>query len=370
MSQDHVESNMKDIKKRSRGQKAESRKCSGNSETPSEQADGRRYRAASEICVRELRMILLWPLYLPGSEDWESVLTSPTPEHGATWSTTEPGDDPLGLWGSERYAEFVYFHPFVQELFHSNRSDRTPVRRLTRSDIGQLTVQLTRSGRFVCNVERCDLYLFSADTAILTLEVRIPTEETPLCLDKALRLRDAIRRSYPPYAGAIDQEYFPEQVTVNNLISHPESMDDYIYFTKKHRASPVAPHWQTIMRPLRPYGEEGAKYTYQQLGDERQFIMTYLAVDDPCEISPQDWTRIAFVEEPGAPTQYPYADRFLADFEPRTATTDSGRADKMTGETRATQSYTTLSPLLASGETRPLSSGSISARISADTIST
>jgi hypothetical protein len=57
------------------------------------------------------------------------------------------------------------------------------------------------------------------------------------------------------------------------------------------------------------------EWGFSQLGDERMFIMTHMPVDDPMKISPQDWTRICFVEQPDDHTQYPYADRFLENFE-------------------------------------------------------
>ncbi len=328
-------------------------------------------RPTDAIVVEQFRMVLFWPIYLqtigvgkiskpPSPDDVSKYLTL---DGKGSWVQIEPGLDPLGFdsaeerWDAHRYSEFVYFHPFVQHLFHSTEKD-APVLRFRRSDVGYLHLKAKRneddtdtgtehaSPSHDFKAARVDLYLFGGTVAIMAVELAASNHMT---LGEALLYREIARRIYPPFI--VEEKggkhsmpgEFPGRAYWKSHSGHQigdctdEHFTRYMDFACHHRQSPVAPHWGWLVSPLTtldkvqstPGPNSGwlkrcfaqktdappAPIRFTQLGDDRMFIMSYMAVDDPSNISASDWTRIALVEPKGDDRKYPYADKFLANFE-------------------------------------------------------
>jgi hypothetical protein len=156
---------------------------------------------ADKINVRLFRQTLYWPLALvapPAQLDkdggfvsavaGQAQLLESLAHAGSEWSRI---DDPLQhiplTTPQDRrhaYAEFVYFHEFIQNFLYVSRLSPSnaegafdePFRLCRRMNIEHFDVSFTggfeeRSARF--HVDRCLLYLFRTGVAILAVELSI-----------------------------------------------------------------------------------------------------------------------------------------------------------------------------------------------------
>jgi hypothetical protein len=244
------------------------------------------------------------------------------------------------------------------------------LRILQREDYKKLRARLERknsNGDFqecelTLDIKTIWLYLFDTQVAMLELRLEysgdnavwVNKDETkspfgPIHLDFALKLNDVIRRVFAAYwsiepwghlAGhcPIEMELIADDNT-KNVISHfgtfkgtkldsfreaafPEasSIDqakaveaqlDHVYYNREQGCSRL---WQKLMEPLAPVALEGNKgfpLRFEQILDERVPIFAYLAVEDPHQITPGDWVRLATVDDDGDSQTYPYSPSFL-----------------------------------------------------------
>ena len=293
-------------------------------------------------------------------EDWFSRLDqSPTTIHRQAGSSVAA------------YAEFVYFHPFVQNLFEPVSPDqedrKPPIRLFQRTGVKALELRFTyfrNEKEWCCTVklavERVHLYLFFApegaiEYAILQLEVSSqllsitdpgpykearrtadarggpPNGNQVLTLCHVMEILDRLRRLYPPYhefyqgnpdavpkrvADSLEWldgngKQLPNQMNRRDVVAQIQSVKDTY-------TPPLDPHWQWLLKPLEPHRKDtSAAITFEQLGDDRMPGMAYIGVPEPRHISSGDFVRIAFFDDPGNPNAFPNApgfhDRFAAD---------------------------------------------------------
>jgi putative flippase GtrA len=187
---------------------------------------------ATEIPVREARLLLFWPLVLhldapacdastlaKAVETVANALNARQLEYETAWAhepdpirhiapPTEQTDDPRYIsWQNDAYAEALYFHEFVQRfLFRRQRTDGrdAPFHLFRRTDVDAMEISFG-SGRSETTktlaVERLNLYLFRTGAAILVTELRTPLAdgESGWTLAEFQDFHDHVRRVYAPF---------------------------------------------------------------------------------------------------------------------------------------------------------------------------
>ena len=334
--------------------------------------------------VQRLREILLWPLLLdrPGNikdrqkwldDDVVRTLTgscavpgdpspprpgdAPTRRASSPWTEIKPPGDSVGpneldflrrLPDTDEetaYAEFVYFHPFVQRFLYGDRvrhgdsgeRDLSPAFRLfNRTDVREVRIALGHpevSDPPVLNVYRVHLYVTNLAVALLVVE--IGGDDLSMELATLQELLDRFRRVYPPYwDGRGDRKYaghcaarvqWLDQNSKPLFVEQPgfprEVLADstgFVAFARENLLPPVSRVWEHLLSPLRPR-TAGPTPTrglqFRQIEDERIPVMAYIGVDDPTLLSRPDFLRLALLDESGEGSEYPYARGFLEGFE-------------------------------------------------------
>jgi hypothetical protein len=320
--------------------------------------------ASEAIKVAEFRQILMWPLALdmakaPSSETMASLVIREAEhlvrEQQQLW---RPVKDPLfhlqhEVGGKdsdpnhrqEPYAEFVYFHDFVQRFLYPKdaKPEQALLHLFRRTDIQGVRIsQWVGSGmkEFTLKVDRCNLYLFPVGVAMLAVEVTsIADHPEGLLLSEVLYLQDTFRRCYTPYFDGQDARGVPSSVqwlgangTSIGMPSLPQSLNAARDFAVLNRQPPMFSHWMDLL-PLNVPGRVGHNDTssnmWRHIVDERIPIMTYVrlaevkAADGTAEFAGKnlervergDLTRLCFADTPGPAGSYPYDEEFLSKFD-------------------------------------------------------
>ncbi len=276
--------------------------------------------------VREFRHILLWPLQLRRlrretgyASYWDVLRANPGP-----WKEVQdnlPVDDETSQTG---YEEFVYFLPYVQRfLYGFGEADaKTPssLHMFRRDDIATARVQL-RAGDAPIDlaVARVRLvFFYDQDVAMLALEVTA----RDLALEDAIEMLDRFGRPYPPYWEDSGQgahctygvQFLDAAGTVLSTSDFGDR-DKYVGRVRDIKQTPLSAHWEYILQPLVPAYLGGGLLQYYQIENKRIPIMTYLALDEPRDLTRGDLARIGYAAKWGPSDTLPFAPRFLADFE-------------------------------------------------------
>jgi len=275
--------------------------------------------------VKLFHQILFWPLRLippdgKGQDDFAK-----TQLNGSPWHKHDDLYD-RGTATDEitRYAEFVYFHPFIRQFLYgqSGINHDSVLQLFKRTDVKEVEVVLRNDETLRFKVERLHLYAFDIKVAILVMEI---SSLKPLYLAEVQDFLDQFRRVYPPYW---DNDYqaghSPKTVTLwgenqqQPLVTgvYDES-GEFLAFVRNHKESPVAEHWKYLLKPFVPYQppSKSDKICYQQIEDERIPYMAYLAFDDPQSLTDGDMMRLAFADGAGSSETLPYATSFFPDSE-------------------------------------------------------
>jgi hypothetical protein len=289
--------------------------------------------------VRQLRLIVLWPLQLlplpqaMGPKPHVQVLAEAA---GSPWRevqdefTGDPRD-----FQERHYAEFVNFLPYVQRVLYGTgkgRDDGTPrspaeasaLRVFRRDDVHAVSVTLHRDGEPLrLQVAHVDLYFFhDLDIVVPTLEVTTTTE---LELAVAQEFMFRFGRAYPPWWKRDGQgAHCPWRVEWLGAdgqvlaLSDYEQRERYLAFVGRHRAPAIASHWEWLLEPLvHAYSSAAGALRYRQLEYHRMPAMAWVAFDDIDRLTRADWVRLGLISPPGSSQQLPYSARYLADFEQR-----------------------------------------------------
>ena len=304
-----------------------------------EQIDG------NAIQVKQFREILIWPLQIEsprhcapaqnGSENWYLECVRHF-ESACGWQETDLIDRETARSKITQYAEFVYFHPFVQRFLYNTdqkdcpkKTERIPgLHVFRRGDIKKVGIKLNPvSLDLELDVDRVHLYLFEMGVALLVVEISYDADHdpsAPLSLSQAHNILDSFRRVYPPYWESGHPGHCPDEVTWildtgERASANYQEMNCLIHFVTDTLAPPVSAHWQYLLEPMVPFRSinSRARYCYRQIGDERIPLMAYVAIDDPRSITGGDWVRLAFADDCGDSRAFPYSPDFLRDFEGR-----------------------------------------------------
>jgi hypothetical protein len=278
--------------------------------------------------VREFRHILLWPLQLRRmsrgsgfSHPWDALKAHPGP-----WSYVKDNllvDDETCASG---YREFVYFLPYVQRfLYGFGEADAKTPSSLTvfrRDDIAKARVRLRADAEpLEFEVARVRLmFFYDVDIALFALEI----VGRDLPLSEAVEVMDRFGRPYPPSWGGGGQaahcswqvEFLDargELITASDYGDH----EKYITLVRDMKQTPLSLHWENLLKPMVPAYLGGGPLQYYQIENKRIPIMSYLAFDEPRELTRGDFTRIGFAAKWGPSDTLPFSARFLEDFEER-----------------------------------------------------
>ncbi len=290
----------------------------------------------TEKTVRHFRQILLWPLQLiplrggaqiekhwellqQGGPDnpWHEVVDEFTGEHS--------------LFKERHYGEFVTFLPYVQRLLYGEgrRSGQgvepvgSPMRVFRRDDVSG--VRLTATPGDVPrthNVAHVDLYFFY-DIDVVLLNVELFADGLPLH-----HIQDTLYRTGRAYPLAWNDQgqgmHCPHRV---EWLDHDGQVlaasdfaerEEYLSFVCRHRAPRISAHWAFLLRPfLLDHSEEKGAIRFRLIEYHRMPVMAYLAMEDPHQLSRNDFVRLGLVTAAGSDTSLPYSDRHVADFEQR-----------------------------------------------------
>ncbi|HUL96617.1 MAG TPA: CorA family divalent cation transporter [Usitatibacter sp.] len=278
--------------------------------------------------VREFRHMLLWPLQLrrlsrdgPHHHHWEALRARPGP-----WREVKDNllvDDETCQLG---YREFVYFLPYVQRfLYGFGESDaQTPssLHMFRRTDIAKAIVRLAEDAPALeLDVERLRLtFFYDVDIALLTCEV--VARDIPLA--DAVEIIDRFGRPYPPsWDGAQQPHHCSWQVEFRDVqgrlltASDYGDRDKYVGLVRDIKQTPLSLHWENLLKPLVPAYLGGGQVQYYQIENKRIPIMSYLAFDDPNQLTRGDLARICFAAKWGEPDTLPFSSNFLEGFEER-----------------------------------------------------
>ena len=278
--------------------------------------------------VREFRHTLLWPLQLKRlraqaahRNPWEALEADPGP-----WRKVADNllvDDASCHAG---YREFVYFLPYVQRfLYGFGEADAHAPSSLNifrRDDIARARVRLRCDSEPIeLEVARLRLvFFYDVDIALMALE--IAARDLPL--EDAVELVDRFGRPYPPSWESPNQaahctyrvEFLDGQGRLVTASDYGDR-EKYLSLVRDIKQTPLSLHWEHLLKPLVPAYVGGGPIQFYQIENKRIPMMSYLAFDEPRELTRGDLARIGFATKWGPSDTLPYSERFLADFEAR-----------------------------------------------------
>jgi hypothetical protein len=284
--------------------------------------------------IRHLRQILTWPVYLLPLEDaplqrhWE-YLAKTGPDNPWREVDDEFGD-PAGFQ-ERHYNEFVTFLPPVQRFLYGQGLGRavrrsygdSPIRVMRRVDIAKARLTLSRGDEPIeFQIIHADLYFFfDVDIAILALEVAADDIELGVAQEALFRFG----RAYPAYWEEDRRgghcPWLVEWLSPSGEVlarSDYDKREKYLSFVCQHRAPAVAAHWEYLLSPMvLHHSDRQGLVRYRQLEYYRMPYMAFFAMEDPNALTRPDLIRMAIGNEAGAPSELPYSESYLAEFEER-----------------------------------------------------
>lgn len=349
------------------------------------------WRPAAAIEVAGLRQIWIWPLAChtrPGQSAAEvAARTAEALAASPHWQETVDlldhipapdgaDDEALLRHRADRYAEYVYFHDFVQAmLFRGKAGADAPIRLFRRKGIDGFDIDLgySKGVRFSGSVPRLALYVFGSGASVLVAELDFGAapqvtdgdERRPLSLADAETFIDHARRSYAPWyepansdggrvlkAKRVPTRFAwtgpsapaPTEADAGDTFRADEAC---IAAANGGRTAPLLAHWRAVLEPVVVAGYETVADkdpVWRQVVDERIPLMSFVSLsgaakkagverapvhaghrseDGAATLAAQadlqvvtrgDWIRLCFADEAGTdPT--PYSPGFLKDFE-------------------------------------------------------
>ncbi len=290
--------------------------------------------------VRHFRQILLWPLQLmplrAGAQiqkHWELLdrCGADNPWHEVLDEFTDNG----GEFQVRHYNEFVTFLPFVQRfLYGEGRSRRStkdgqddsggsPMRVFRRDDVAEVRIVSRRGAApITLTIKHVDLYFFfDIDIVLLNVEVLANDLELTQAQELLYRFGRAYPAGWDEKGDGLHCNHSVEWLAADGSVLAASDLGDrdrYLGFVGQHRAPRISTHWAFILKPMvLDHSDEPGLIRYRQIEYYRMPVMGYLAVDEPRQISRNDFVRLGLVVGASDGEALPYSDRHIADFEER-----------------------------------------------------
>lgn len=265
--------------------------------------------------VHELRHLLLWPLQIePGYSGADAALIratlAGTPEQPSAWSlladefTADAAD-----FQERHYREFVTFLPYVQRfLYGESRSARrgaddppseASVTVFRRHDVAKLRITLQPDAApLVFELAHVDLYLFrDLDIAILNVELVGRGFGLDDALEQLYRFGRAFPAAWDEHGNGLHNAFSSEWLATDGTVlmaSDSARREKFLSFVCRHRAPAISAHWDYLLRPLvLDQSDAVGAVRYRLIEVYRMPFMAYLALDNPCALSRDDFMRIA-----------------------------------------------------------------------------
>ena len=315
--------------------------------------------ASSDLAVRHLRQILLWPLRLmpvartgvgsrPHRTPWQILR-----DLGDASPWREVIDEYTGdtaRFHERHYNEFVTFLPYVQRFLYgdgrggkyaSDRDADAPMRVFRREDIAKVRV-CAKAGDapFTLEIVHVDLYFFfDVDVVLLNLELGANDLSLAQAQEQLYRFGRGYPAGWDAQGHALHSMYSVEWLdAAGNVMANSDAQqrEHFMSHVAEHRAPRTAAHWAFMLRPLvADHSDEPGELRYRQIEYYRMPVMGYLALDDPRALTRNDFIRLGLVtgaggsdngglndasegRSPPAPSRdLPYAADHVADFEQR-----------------------------------------------------
>jgi hypothetical protein len=256
---------------------------------------------------------------------WE--LLEQAGEHNPWFALAHGIDEEAGALKERQYAEFVTFLPYVQRMLYGEGKGRgtagaeSPIRIFRRADVRAVRMLFPgRSAAHEFEVARADLYFFyDLDVALLVVEIAaadIPFDDVQQALYR-------FGRSYPTYwtpeGPGGHCPVFVEWLGADGAVlarSDYENRDKYLSYASRFRSPCISAHWEHLLRPLvLHHSDQAGPIRYRLVEYHRMPLCAFLSLDDPAELTPADFARLAIIAPPGPPDRMPFAQSAAADFE-------------------------------------------------------
>ena len=294
----------------------------------------------SAMDVRHFRQILLWPLQLMPirrdaqiQEHWE-VLDQESADN--PWRELLDEFTPDGKeFQLRHYSEFVTFLPYVQRFLYgesrvkkeSGNKDTepgsSPMRVYRRHDIASVRI-VTRAGAepIVLSIAHIDLYFFyDIDVVLLNVEVHSDDLTLPQAQEVLYRFGRAYPAGWDERGDGLHCLHALQWLAADGAVlaqSDSGDRDKFLSFVSKHRAPRISSHWSFLMKPLvLDHSEEQGAIRYRQIEFYRMPVMGLIGVDEPRQMTRNDFIRLGLGTGTSEKNAMPYSESHVADFEQR-----------------------------------------------------
>ena len=228
--------------------------------------------------VRQLETILFWPLSLHATgplfearanekrppSDWLKDYAVYVAENTPWCRCEDPLKEGFGVEGlyddRSSFAEFVYFHPFIQKILYPAGDKGRAMEVLSRRDVTGLQVKLAdNSDPVEFTVKRLQLFLFTTDLAVIAVHLSLPGIDTAFSFQHACNLLNTVRRTYPPYFEGDKPGQSPLWAVWKlrdgtlSAKSDYENWGEVARTTIKNKTPPVVEHWAFLLKKLEPW---------------------------------------------------------------------------------------------------------------------
>lgn len=286
--------------------------------------------------VRLFHASLVWPLQIePLSLEvgkvrhWEA-LESTRGSHPWKSIDDEFTEDP-SQFRERHYREFVSFLPYVQRFLYgegrcglragANAAKDSPMHVFRRKDIAKLRVVL-REGHAPIELEvvHADLYFFDdLDVVQLNVEVRARN----ISLDMARNILFRFGRAYPSgwdeEGGGLHSAFSAEWLGHDGQVlarSDTANREKFLKFVCQHRSPCISEHWASVLRPLvLADSDEPGALRFRLIEYHRMPITTFLSIDQPRTLTPEDWVRLGLASKLHPDEPLPINEPTVMDFE-------------------------------------------------------
>jgi hypothetical protein len=240
-----------------------------------------------------------------------------------------------GQFQLRHYSEFVTFLPYVQRFLYGESREKkggansdeepgsSPMRVYRRHDIASVRM-VARDGDkpLVLSIAHIDLYFFyDIDVVLLNVEVYGDDLTLPQAQDLLYRFGRAYPANWDERGDGLHCLHSLEWLAADGAVlaaSDSSDRDKFLSFVAKHRAPRISSHWSFLMNPLvLDHVDQSAAIRYRQIEFYRMPLMGLLAVDEPRQISRNDFIRLGLVVGGSDAEALPYSERHVADFEQR-----------------------------------------------------
>jgi len=292
---------------------------------------------ASDHTVRHFREVLLWPVQLMPltnsgnvQHHWELLAQG---GESNSWSRLKDRFQPGEPDFEERhYKEFVTFLPYVQRFIYGESHSQvshdaddplgeSAIKIFRRRGVDALRLELHEGDAPVTLVvEHIELWFFD-DINVAFLKVELSAKDLPYAVVCDLLYR--FGRAYPTgwdadghgKHNAHRAEWLAGDGTVLAM-SDSANQEKFLSYTRKHRSPGISAHWDFLLRPLvlDPSDEIG-NLRYRQIEYHRMPLMAFLAVENPRDISRENWLRLGLVATLHPDEALPTHDSDVAEFE-------------------------------------------------------